>query len=63
MKRALFFELMRFALSKDTVRERLRYMILGLVFYNFLAAATSVGSEGNDSASSSQAGDDMYPLF
>lgn len=57
------FELMRFALSKRTVRQRLRYMILGLAFYGFFIATTSAGSEESDSAPSSQAGDDIYPLF
>ena len=57
------FGLMRFALSKSTVRQRLRYMILGLAFYGFFVATISAESEGNDSAPSSQAGDDIYPLF
>lgn len=56
-------ELMRFALSKSTVRQRLRYMILGLAFYCFFVATISAGSEENDFAPTSQAGDDIYPLF
>jgi hypothetical protein len=63
MRRAIVHELMRFALTQGTVRERLRYMILGLVYYHFLAATISEESAINDSASGSQAGDDIYPLF
>lgn len=63
MKSALFFDLLRFALAKKTARERLRYVVRGLVFYIFLAQAISAGEKGHESASSSQAGDDIYPLF
>lgn len=63
MNKVLHFDLMRFALSKKTVRERLRYSMLCLVFYPFLARKVSAVETENESAASSQAGDDIYPLF
>lgn len=63
MKSDLFVDLMRFAMAKKSIRERLRYVVLGLIFYSFLARTMVTGTKGGDSASSSQAGDDIYPLF
>lgn len=63
MTSVLFFNLFRFALAKKSARERLQYVVLGLVFYIFLAQDISAGEKGSESTSSSQAGDDIYPLF
>lgn len=63
MKSALFIELMRFASAKKTARERLRYVVLSLIFYPFLARTISAGAKHGDAASNSQVGDDIYPLF
>lgn len=63
MKSALFFDLLRFSLAKKTAQERLRYVVRSLVFYILLARAISAGERGCESISSSQTGDDIYPLF
>jgi len=63
IKGSLFIDLMRFALAKKTTQEQLRYIVLGLIFFTFLARVMSTGAKSGDSVSSSQAGDDIYPLF
>ncbi|MFZ3018220.1 MAG: hypothetical protein WA056_07185 [Gallionella sp.] len=63
MKKVLFWELLQFAFEKKTARERLRYIMLSILFYPFLVREISIGAKSNDSAASSQAGDDIYPLF
>jgi len=63
MKKDLFLDLIRFALAQNTARERLRYVALSLIFYPLLARAMSTETKHADSASGSEAGDDIYPLF
>lgn len=63
MKTSLLFELARFAFSKETFLERMRYLVLGAFFYHFLARSFSVENQSGGSADCSQAGDDVYPLF
>lgn len=63
MRRELFTNLMRFAISQVTTWERLRYMVLSLVFFPLLARAMSADTIRGDPTTSSEAGDDIYPLF
>jgi hypothetical protein len=63
MRSVLFVDLMRFALSKKNTKERLRYVVLSMLYYAFLSHAISAGEKGGSSALSNQAGDDIYPLF
>ena len=63
MKKDLFLDLMRFALTQTTARERVRYVVLSLVFFPLLARAMSAETKRGDFAPSSEAGDDIYPLF
>lgn len=63
MKKNLIFDLMGFALSRKSTLERVRYVVLGFVFYPFLVKSLSAATKAGDSAASSQAGDDIYPLF
>ena len=54
---------MRFAISQVTTWERLRYIVLSLVFFPLLARAMSADTMRGHSTTSSEAGDDIYPLF
>ena len=63
MKNVLLLELMRFALDKTPAKERLRYLLLAILFYPLLVRENTVGEKNIESAASSQAGDDIYPLF
>ena len=63
MKKELFIDLLRFALSQVTTWERLRYIVLSLVFFPLLARAMSADTKRGFSITSSEAGDDIYPLF
>lgn len=63
MKKSLLFELAKFAFSRKTFLERMRYLVLGAFFYHFLSRSFSVENQGDGSADCSQAGDDVYPLF
>jgi len=63
MKNVLILELMRFALEKTSAKERFRNLLLAIIFYPLLVRETTVGEKNNESATSSQAGDDIYPLF
>lgn len=62
MKNKLFSELMQFAFSKKNVRERIKYVWLGIVYY-FILTKNNSKSKSNSSASESASGDDIYPLF
>lgn len=62
MKTKLFSELMQFAFSKKNVRERIKYIWLGIIYY-FILAKNNNKSKSNSSASESASGDDIYPLF
>lgn len=63
MRNTLIIELIRFAWAKKSARERLRYSVLSLVFYPFLAKARSADTKDREANSTSQVGDDIYPLF
>ena len=63
MKKELFIDQLRFALSQVTTWERLRYIVLSLVFFPLLARAMSADTMRGHSTTSSEAGDDIYPLF
>jgi hypothetical protein len=63
MKNVLFWELMWFALKRTPAKERLRYLLLAILFYPLLVRENRTGEKNNESAASSQAGDDIYPLF
>lgn len=63
MRDLFFYDLIRFCANKKNLKLRLQYLILGFIFYRFLARDFSTKAQGSDSASNSQAGDDIYPLF
>lgn len=63
MKKDLFLDLMRFGLFQSTPRERLRYVVLGLIFFPLLVRTMSLETKRGDSAPSNEVGDDIYPLF
>lgn len=56
-------EVISFALSRQDAGERLKYVLLSLIFYPFLVWDISTVIRGVNSSSVSQAGDDIYPLF
>ena len=63
MKNVLLLELMQFAMDKTPAKERLRYLLMAILFYPLLVRENKAGKKNNESAASSQAGDDIYPLF
>jgi hypothetical protein len=63
MKKKLFIDLMRFASAKRTPAERVRYIFFGVIYYFFLLKTLRGSEKGSRSASASEAGDDIYPLF
>lgn len=58
-----FSEIMLFARARHDAVERLKYVLLSLIFYPFLRWDISTANRGGNSSSVSQAGDDIYPLF
>lgn len=63
MKLALFYELMQFAFSRQTMSEKLKYAFRAVLFYFPMAKMASAAEKNNTSASGSLSGDDIYPLF
>jgi len=63
MKKKLFEDLMRFAFSKKNGREKVKYIFLSLIYYFSLLKTISASEKGSTSATGSQSGDDIYPLF
>lgn len=63
MNTHLFYELMRFAFSRKTFSEKLKYTFLSVIFYFSLAKIAALSAKSNTSAAGSLSGDDIYPLF
>ncbi len=63
MNKSLFSDLMRFASSKKNGKEKIKYILLGMLYYFFLAKNSSGAAKGNSSANGNETGDDIYPLF
>jgi hypothetical protein len=63
MKVALLIELIRFAFDRAPRKERFRYLLLAIIFCPILLREGAGRKRNNESAPSSQAGDDVYPLF
>ena len=56
-------EIIQFALARNNGGERMKYLLLAIIFYPFLVRDILPGSRNGDSGTLSQAGDDIYPLF
>ncbi len=56
-------EIIQFALARKNGGERMKYLLLAIIFYPFLVRDILPGSANGDSGTLSQAGDDIYPLF
>ena len=56
-------EIIQFALARKNGGERMKYLLLAIIFYPFLVRDILPGSRNWDSGTLSQAGDDIYPLF
>jgi hypothetical protein len=63
MRTSLLSRLIQLSLSKKNLTERLKYFLLSTIFYYFLRQDNVMRKKNADTASSSQAGDDIYPLF
>ena len=63
MSSRLIILLLQLAFSKKTIFLRVKYLIHGIFFYSFLIKDNSFSSLDSDVNSSSEAGDDIYPLF
>lgn len=63
MNKRLFYDLMRFAASKKNGAEKIKYVLLGVIYYFFLVKNASGATKGNNNASGNESGDDIYPLF
>lgn len=55
--------LFQLALSKNYFFQRVEYLLKGVIYYVFLAKDSSFSSNKSEADLSSQAGDDIYPLF
>ena len=56
-------EIIQFALARKNGVERVKYLLLAIIFYPFLVRDMLPGARNGNSGSLSQAGDDIYPLF
>ena len=56
-------EIIQFALARKNGGERMKYLLLAIIFYPFLVRDILLGARNGDSGTLSQAGDDIYPLF
>lgn len=56
-------EIIQFALARKNCGERMKYLLLAIIFYPFLVRDILPGARNGDSGTLSQAGDDIYPLF
>jgi hypothetical protein len=64
MRKGYLSAIIGFALSRQTVREKVTYLIRGIVFAPWLArSVTGRSSREQGAATNSQVGDDIYPLF
>jgi hypothetical protein len=63
MKNSMLMELIRFTLDRPSGKERARYLLMAIIFYPMLFREGTGDNKSNESAVSSQAGDDIYPLF
>ncbi len=63
MSSRLIILLLQLAISKKTIFLRVKYLILGILFYSFLIKDNSFSSLDSGMNSNSEAGDDIYPLF
>lgn len=62
MKSQLFVDLIRFSATKKNNSERCKYIFFSVIFYLFLRKDFTV-EKHISSETTSQAGDDIYPLF
>lgn len=58
--RSLLADVVSLALAKKSVRERICYLFMGLIFYPFLWKKPKTEERGSPSAGAT---DDIYPLF
>jgi hypothetical protein len=64
LKNKLFYDLIRFSYSRNSSVEKIKYLFLGCIFYPFLVQfLSSSATKESDASTSSQAGEDIYPLF
>ena len=63
MNSRLAILVLQLAFSKKTIFLRVKYLILGILFYSFLIKDNSFSSLDSGINSNSEAGDDIYPLF
>ena len=56
-------EIIQFALARKNGGERMKYLLLAIIFYPFLVRDILPGARNGDSGTLSQTGDDIYPLF
>lgn len=56
--------ILRMAFSKNSWKQKAKYIFLGIVFFPFLQAdEIRKGAKDSSTAEASAAGDDIYPLF
>jgi hypothetical protein len=63
MKNKILVDVIRFALSQKSLSKKIIYFFKGLVFVFFLTTINQKTAKGETTAATSQAGDDIYPLF
>jgi len=63
MASSLYKELIEFALSKNGLAKKTKYIFLGTIYFFLLSNIFSKKSNTNSSTSTNASGDDIYPLF
>ena len=63
MKNELLNDIIRFAMSRKSLSEKSIYLFKGLLFAPFLDKVSRRAGRDESVSATSQAGDDIYPLF
>jgi hypothetical protein len=63
IKSELLNEIIRFAMTRKGISEKSVYLIKGLLFAPFLDKLPRKAGGGDTATLTSEAGDDIYPLF
>ena len=63
INRGILKDIIRFSTAQKTISRKTAYLLKGLLFAPFLSRAAQKVTAADTVSASSQAGDDIYPLF
>jgi hypothetical protein len=61
--RVLLQDIIRFSMAQETLSRKTAYLFKGILFAPFLSRVVRKAAVNETVSASSQAGDDIYPLF